>query len=127
MEGIFIPIVGALTGVGLFAICLVIARLRKFALAALLSPFITSVVLLMGVFILADMNPAREYGNGYIPNGHEHDPTGIDYVLLWLSTIGVFLLSGYIAFKAQQAIVGLLTADWRHISLFSKNDIEQLK
>ncbi len=127
MEGIFIPIVGALAGVGLFAICLVIARLRKFALAALLSPFITSVVLLMGVFILADMNPAREYGNAYIPNGHEHNPTGIDYVLLWLSTVGAFLLSGYIAFKVQQGMVGLLTNDWRHISLFGKSDEDQLK
>jgi hypothetical protein len=76
----------------------------------------------MGAFILADMNPAREYGNAYIRNGHEHDPTGIDYVLLWLSTIGAFLLSGYIAFKVQQVIIGLLTDDWRHISLFSKNE-----
>jgi hypothetical protein len=124
MEGIFIPIVGGLTGVGLFAVCLVIARLRKFALAALLTPFVTSVVLLLGGFILADMNPAREYGKAYILTGHEHDPTGIDYTLLGLCTVGAFLLSGYIAFKVQQAIIGLLTADWRHVSLFGKNDEE---
>jgi hypothetical protein len=122
MEGIFIPIAGALIGAGLFSVCLVIARLRKFTLAALLAPFLTSVVLLLGAFILADMNPAREYGKAYTPNGHEHDPTGIDYVLLWLSTIGTLFLSGYIAFKIQQAIVGLLTSDWRHISLFGKDD-----
>jgi hypothetical protein len=122
MEGIFIPIVGALVGVGLFAICVVIARLRRFALAALLSPFLTSVVLLLGAFILADMNPVHEYGNAYIPNGREHNPTKIDYVLLWLATVGAFLLSGYIAFKVQQATVSFATSDWRHISLFGKND-----
>jgi hypothetical protein len=122
VDGILIPIAGVFVGVVLFILCLALARLRKFALAALLSPFITSVVLLLGVFILADMNPAREYGHAYIPNGH--DPTRIDSVLLWLATVGAFLLSGYIAFKAQQIIFGLLTNDWRHISLFGKNDEE---
>jgi hypothetical protein len=122
VDGILIPIAGVFVGVALFILCLALAGLRKFALGALLSPFITSVVLLLGTFILADMNPAREYGKAYIPNGHEHDPAGIDYVLLWLSAIGAFLLSGYIAFKVQQAIIGLLTSDWRHISLFGKND-----
>jgi hypothetical protein len=62
MDGIGIPILGMFVGLVLFLRCLAVPRLRRLSLAALASPFISSIVLLLGGFILADMNPAREYG-----------------------------------------------------------------
>jgi hypothetical protein len=102
MDGILLPIAGLFVSFcfGLFS--LVIPRLRRFALAALTAPFLTSVVLLMDGFILADMNPAREYGAAYIPNGREHDPTKLDFLLLLLSVVFTFVISGCGAYFIQK-------------------------
>lgn len=102
MDGIFLPVTGLFVSLCVGLISFVIPRLRRFTLAALTAPFLTSVVLLIGGFILADMNPAREYGAAYIPNGREHDPTKLDYALLFISVVSTFVMSGYVAFLAQK-------------------------
>ena len=102
MDGIGIPILGALVSFVLCVLCLAVPRLRHLSLAALASPFISSIVLLLGALILADMNPAREYGAAYIPTGKEHDPTGLDFLLLFLSVGGAFMVTGYVAFAIQK-------------------------
>src|SRR5580698_7154819 len=56
MDGIGIPILGAVDSLVLLLLCLAVPRLRSLSLAALTSPFIASIVLLLGGFILADMN-----------------------------------------------------------------------
>jgi hypothetical protein len=102
MDGIGIPLLGALVSFTLFLLSLAIPRFRRFALAALAAPFIASVALLIGSFILADMNPAREYGAAYIPNGREHDPTRMDFFLVFLSGGITFVVSGYVVFVIQK-------------------------
>jgi hypothetical protein len=102
MDGIGIPILGALVSLVLFVLCLAVPRLRYLSLAALASPFSASMVLLLGGFILADMNPAREYGAAYIPSGKEHDPTRLDLLLLFLSVGGAFIVTGYVGFAIQK-------------------------
>jgi hypothetical protein len=79
MDGILLPVAGLVVSLCLGLTSFVIPRLRRFTLAALTAPFLTSVALLIGGFILADMNPAREYGAAYVPNGREHDPTKLDF------------------------------------------------
>jgi hypothetical protein len=102
MDGLGIPILGGLVSMGTFLLCLAVSRFRRFALAALVSPFASSLVFLVGMFIIADMNPAVEYGSDYIPNGHERDATKVD-IALWLSSVGVtFMTSAFVCFKAQQ-------------------------
>jgi hypothetical protein len=86
MDGLLIPIIGVLVSVVLSFVCFVIPRLRRFLLAAPASPFLTSIVFLLGAFVLADMHPTREYGAAFIPNGKEHDPTKLDYGL-WLLAV----------------------------------------
>jgi hypothetical protein len=102
MDGIGIPILGALASLALFLLSSVTPPLRRFALAALTAPFLASVVLLFGSFVLADMNPAREYGAAYIPSGREHNPTRTDFFLLCLAVGVTFYLSGYAAFIVQR-------------------------
>ena len=67
MESALIP--GALVGLGLFLKCVATPNLRRFTLAALVSPFASSLVFILGSFILADMNPAAEYGSAYLLTG----------------------------------------------------------
>jgi hypothetical protein len=102
MDGILLPIAGVFGGICFGLLSLAVPRLRPFALAALTAPFLTSIVLLIGSFILADMNPAREYGAAYIPNGHEHNPTRLDNFLLLLSVASTFVVSGWGAFSIQR-------------------------
>ena len=66
MDGILIPVAGLFVGVSFGLFSLMVPRLRRFTAAALTAPILASVVLLVGGFILADMNPAREYGAAYI-------------------------------------------------------------
>lgn len=102
MDGLGIPLLGGLISVVLLMGCLDVPRFKRFALAALISPFATSVVFLIGLFIIADMNPAAEYGAHYTPTGNEHDPTAFDY-LLWLGSAALtLLLSGLICVKVQR-------------------------
>jgi hypothetical protein len=69
MEGILIPIVGLMTSAVLGLVCALIPRLRSYLLPALVAPFATGIIFLFGCFILADMNPAREYGATYVSTG----------------------------------------------------------
>jgi hypothetical protein len=104
MDGILLPIAGVFVGICFGLLSLAVPRLRPFTLAALTAPFLASVVLLIGSFILADMNPAREYGAAYIPNGHEHNPTKLDFFLLFLSVASTFVVSGWGAFFIQRYV-----------------------
>ena len=108
MDGILILIVGVLVSVSLGFVCLVVPRLRRFLLAALASPFLTSIVFLLGAFVLADMNPAREYGAAYIQTGKEYDPTKLDYGLWLLAVVATFALSSALAYGAQRLSINLL-------------------
>ena len=107
MDGILIPIAGFLVGIVLGCLCAVFRSLRRFILPALVSPFLTSIALLFGVFMLADMNPAREYGSAYIPSGNEHDPTMIHYICLVVAVIAVASVSAWVSYLIQKGIVGL--------------------
>jgi tetrahydromethanopterin S-methyltransferase subunit D len=103
MDGIGLPILAFVFGVVLCLICGTIPPLRRFALAAFVSPAVSSVVFLFGSWILADMNPCAEYGSSCIPNGG-HDPTRLD-VSLWLLSVAVaFVLSTVVCFKIQQRL-----------------------
>jgi|HubBroStandDraft_6_1064221.scaffolds.fasta_scaffold1581095_1 hypothetical protein len=108
MEGILIPIVGLMTSVALGLVCALIPRLRSYVLPALVAPFVTSVVFLFGCFILADMNPAREYGAAYVSTGKEHDPTRVDYILLFAAVCITSVVSSGAAYLVQRAAVGIL-------------------
>jgi hypothetical protein len=108
MDGIGIPIAGAVVSLALFLVCRGTPRLKRFALAALVAPFASSVVFMVGSFILADMNPAVEYGSSYIPTGNEHDPTKGD-VLLWLASVAAtFFLSAFVCLKIQGLFASIL-------------------
>jgi hypothetical protein len=74
---------------------------RRFALAAFVSPIVSSVVFLLGSWILSDMNPCVEYGYSCVPKGG-HDPTRLDVSLWLLCVAATFLLSGFVCFKVQQ-------------------------
>jgi len=108
MDGLLIPIIGVLASAVLGFVCLIVPGLRRFLLAAIASPFLTSIIFLLGAFVLADMNPAREYGTAYIPTGHEHDPTKLDYGLWMLAVIATFALSSALAYGAQWLSVTML-------------------
>jgi len=82
--------------------CLSEPRFKRFALAVLVSPLAASMVFLIGLFVLADMNPAAEYGAEYIPTGKEHDPTALDNALWLGSTAATFLFCGFACIKVQK-------------------------
>jgi glycerol-3-phosphate acyltransferase PlsY len=110
MDGILIPALGLLVSLASGVLCLCIPIWRRFVLAALTAPFITSIVFLMGAFVLADMNPAREYGTAYIPNGTEHNPTWIHY-WIWLNVVlATFTITFLVAYTIQRNITRLLTS-----------------
>jgi hypothetical protein len=108
MEGILIPIVGLMTSVVLGLVCASIPRLRSYVLPALMAPFATSVIFLLGCFVLADMNPAREYGATYVSTGKEHDPTRVDYILLFATVCTTSVVSSGAAYLVQRAAMGVL-------------------
>jgi hypothetical protein len=104
-EGMFalgIPILGCIVGVGGMTICLIFPGLRRFALAALASPFAASVVFFFGTLIVADMDLAAEHGSGYTLKGYEHGPTTFDYWLYFGSPTLTFLASFPLLVKVQQ-------------------------
>lgn len=103
MDGIGLPIPAFLLSSLLCLIFGKIQPLRRFALAALISPFLSSIVLLFGSWILSDMNPCVEFGSSCVPPGG-HNPTRLD-VGLWLLSVGVtFLLSAFVCLKVQRAL-----------------------
>jgi hypothetical protein len=104
MDGLGIPILGGLVSLLAFFVCLLVRRLRRYALAALVSPFTASIVFLIGMFLVADMNPAVEYGPSYTPTGREHNPTTGHLVFWLLSVVVAFLVSGFAGMKAQQIL-----------------------
>lgn len=62
------------------------------------------------------MNPAREYGATYTPNGREHDPTSMDFFLVFLSVGVTFVASGYVVFVIQKyaaKTIGRRLQEWR--------------
>jgi hypothetical protein len=110
MEGIGIPILGAFVAGFLFLVCVVVPTLRPYALAALVSPFAASIVFMVGAFILADMNPAREYGSEYVPKGTELDRTKVHVVLWLLSVIATLTVSAVVCVRLQREAI----AAFRH-------------
>jgi hypothetical protein len=108
VDGILIPIVGVLVSLLLGFVCFVVPRLRRFLLAALASPFLTSIALLLGAFVLADTNPAPEYGAAYIATGKEHDPNKLDYALWLLAVMATLALSSAFSYIAQRLAVHML-------------------
>ena len=108
MDGLGIPIFGGFIGLVALLVCSSNPRLKRFALAACVSPFIASIVFLIGLFIIADMNPAVEYGAQYTPTGREHDPTALNYGAWLGSTILTFSVSAIVCFRAQQIGAGIL-------------------
>jgi hypothetical protein len=103
MDGIGLPIAAFLFG---SLLCLIFAKIRplkQFALAALVSPFLSSIVFLFGSWVLSDMNPCAEYGSSCVPPGG-HEATRLD-VSLWLLSVAVtFLLSALACPKIQKAL-----------------------
>ena len=87
--------------------CMGTPKLRRYALAAFVSPIAASLVCLIGLFYLADMNPANEYGASYVPTGKEHDPTNTDFLLWLVSTALTFLATALICIKVQKAATGV--------------------
>ena len=107
MDGLGIPILGGLIGFVALMVCTSDPRFRRFALAAIISPLAASLVFVIGSFLLADMNLAREYGAQYTPTGKEHDPTTFD-TCLWLgSTVVTFFLSAFVCVWAQRIWAGI--------------------
>jgi len=82
--------------------------MQRFALAALVSPFLSSIVFIVGSFILSDMNPAAEYGSAYVPNGMEHNPTNGETALWLLSVVLMFLMSAFVCVKLQRIFVWIV-------------------
>ena len=111
MEGMLLPVLGVFLGVVCGFVCLMVRRLRGFVLAAGVSPFVASMVFLMGGFILQDMNPAVEYGAAYHPTGKEHVPTGLDYFLWLFAVVAAFGLSFALAYFAQRVAVSVFRRD----------------
>ena len=103
MDGIGLPIAAVLLGSLLCLLCGSFRPLRRFALAALVSPFLSSIVFLFGSWVLSDMNPCAEFGSSCIPPGG-HDATRLDVSLWLLSVAAVFLLSTFACLRIQKAI-----------------------
>jgi hypothetical protein len=82
--------------------CLNLPCLKRFTLAALLSPFAASVVSFFGALIIADMDLAAEHGSGFTLKGYEHGPTTVDIWLYFGSPTVTFLFSVPLLVKVQQ-------------------------
>jgi hypothetical protein len=103
MDGIGLPIAAFLLG---SLICLIFGKiraLRRFALAALVSPVLSSIVFLFGSWILSDTNPCAEYGSSCIVPGGHH-ATRLDVSLWLLSAAVTCLLSALLCLKVQTAL-----------------------
>jgi hypothetical protein len=110
MDGMLIPVLGLLSSFTSGVLCLCIPKCRRFVLAALTAPFVTSIVFLLGAFVLADMNPAREYGALYIPNGTEHNPTWIHYGIWLLAVLAALIITSVVAYTIQRIGMRMLTS-----------------
>ena len=53
--------------------------------------------------IVADMNPANEYGSEYTPNGTERDPTFLE-VALWLIAVATTFAVSFVVCIALQRL-----------------------
>ena len=102
MDGILVPLLSLIVGGALGLTCAVRPRLRAYSLAALVTTPATSVTFLLGAFLLADMNPAREYGTAYIPTGGEHDPTRLENLLWSSAVIATLILTAAAAYFGQR-------------------------
>jgi hypothetical protein len=105
MDGIGVPILGLCASAAFFVLSLAVPCLRRFAMAAVAAPFLSSIVLLLGSFVLADMNPAREYGEAYMPTGREHNPTTLDFALLFLAVAATFVIVAAACVLCQRLIL----------------------
>ncbi|MBY0507185.1 MAG: hypothetical protein K2X03_24940 [Bryobacteraceae bacterium] len=108
---------GALLGMCLFLIFVVVPRIRAYAFAALVAPFATSIVFLIGALIFADMNPANEYGPSYVPNGTERDPTNIEVGLWLLAVILTLAFSVVVGVRLQRMATEMFQNFWKKPSL----------
>lgn len=108
MEGIGIIVIGFLMSAALGLLCFLSKSLRQFTLAALVSPFATSIAFLLGAFVLADMNPGREYGSAYIPKGTEHNPVALNYFEWLIAVLTTATLSATLSYLLQKGAVKLL-------------------
>jgi hypothetical protein len=113
MDGIGIVILGAIIAFCLFLLCIGVPKLRRYAFAALVSPFVASVVFLIGSFVLADMNPALECGSEYVPNGTERDPTNMDVALWLLSVIATLAVSAVVCVGLQRLAIEAFQHFWK--------------
>jgi hypothetical protein len=102
MFALGIPMLGGLAGLGAMIFCLVFPHLRRFALAALVSPFAASVVFFIGTLIIADMQLAADPGSVFTLKGYEHGPTTFDIWLYFGSPVVTFLVSIPLFVKVQQ-------------------------
>ena len=114
MDGLGIIILGALFAPISFLICLVIPRMRLYALAGLVSPFIASIVFLLGLFTLADMNPAIEYGSEYTPNGTEHDPNFFAAAVVLIVVAAAFAVSSIVCNTIQHMAIEAIRDLWKN-------------
>ncbi|MCX6612076.1 MAG: hypothetical protein NTW74_14630 [Acidobacteria bacterium] len=114
MDGLGIIILGALVAPIVFLVCLVIPRMRPYALAGLVSPFISSIVFLLGLFIIADMNPAIEYGSEYTPKGTEHDPNFFAAALLLIAVAAAFAVSSIVCNTIQSMAIEAVRDIWKN-------------
>ena len=105
MEILVLTLLTAVAAAVLSGICLLLPLLRRFALAVFTAPVITSFVVVFGSWILADMNPAREYGAAYIPTGREHDPTTLDRALFLIVIGATFTITAVASYILQSVAV----------------------
>lgn len=101
-DGPGILILGGLIGFAALVFCFGNPRCKRFALAGLVSPIAASLVFLIGLFVLADMNPATGIGAQYVFTGKEQDPTTFDNTFWLGSTAATFLLCGFACVKVQE-------------------------
>lgn len=100
MDGIGLPILAFLFGTILFLIATARPRFRRFALAAIVAPTLTSFVFLLGSWILSDMDPCVEYGSSCIPDGGRASD-GFDVSLWLMATAVTFVVSAVVCYKIQ--------------------------
>ena len=102
MDGLGIPIIGVMAGFLLSLVCSSIDRLRRFTLAALVSPFIASVVFILGAWIIVD---DRDHDGEPIAQHENEPPSPNAAIALWLGTIGTsFVVSSVICNKLQRIL-----------------------
>jgi hypothetical protein len=126
MDGLLWPLIGVLLGICTAAACLSWPPLRRFTLAALIAIPVTSVVFLLGAFVIADMNPAREYGAAYIPNGMEHNPTWFHYLIWIISTLATLLSISWLIVRLQAWIIEEVKSYFKPISVSILEDHDKL-